>query len=110
MVTTSLHGLVTADSYGIPAVWTTLEPGLGGGDFKFRDYESVITPGRTRRIDFDPRMPLEELLAAAGAAPIETVTSASDALTAALGRLPMCVPTRPFPRGAVDVLRRTRNG
>src|SRR5690606_29800891 len=40
VITTSLHGLVTADAYGIPAAWTTLEPPLEGGDFKFHDYES----------------------------------------------------------------------
>ncbi|WP_404434877.1 polysaccharide pyruvyl transferase family protein [Microbacterium lacus] len=49
IVTTSLHGLVTADSYGVPAVWTTLDPPLEGGDFKFRDYESAVTPGVSRR-------------------------------------------------------------
>ena len=48
IITTSLHGLITADSYGIPAAWATLEPFLIGGDFKFHDYESVVSPLSTR--------------------------------------------------------------
>jgi len=48
----SLHGLVIADSFGIPASWFGLEPGLWGGSFKFQDYESVVTPGRSRRRTF----------------------------------------------------------
>ena len=51
ILTTSLHGLIVADALGIPAVWTQLEPALWGGDFKFRDYESVVSPGRSRQVD-----------------------------------------------------------
>ena len=54
VVTTSLHGLVTADAFGIPATWTMLEPPLSGGAFKFHDYESVLTPGSSRFAVFDP--------------------------------------------------------
>jgi len=107
VVTTSLHGLVTADAYGIPAVWTTLEPQLSGGAFKFHDYESVITPGATRFMRFDPGMSLTDVLASASAAPRETVEAACDELEAsaallhealrAPGRFP-----RDLPRMLVD--------
>ncbi len=62
IITTSLHGLITADSFGIPAAWTEWEPVLPGGDFKFRDYESVVSPGRSRRSPFDPGMSVDDLL------------------------------------------------
>lgn len=91
VITTSLHGLVTADAYGIPATWTTLEPPLTGGEFKFRDYESVITPGATRFVAFDARMPLAELVARAAAAPRETVEATVDALEASVARLPAVI-------------------
>ena len=51
---------MTADAYGIPAAWTTLEPPLGGGAFKFHDYESVITPGATRFVRYRPGMSLSD--------------------------------------------------
>jgi hypothetical protein len=106
VITTSLHGLITADAYGIPAVWTTLEPGLGGGDFKFRDYESVVTPGHSRFVAFRPGMPVHELVTAAWAAPRDTVTTSGNALVAALKRLPEVVEVGPFPREVLAVLRR----
>jgi pyruvyltransferase len=38
IVSSSLHGLVIADSFGIPNLWVTLEPRLFGGRWKFDDY------------------------------------------------------------------------
>lgn len=106
IITTSLHGLVTADSYGIPAVWTTLEPALGGGDFKFRDYESVITPGASRYVEFDPESTLDQLVARAARAPFETVKKSGDDLEAALAQLPAALGTLPgFPAGIAAGLR-----
>jgi hypothetical protein len=103
VITTSLHGLVTADAYGIPAAWTTLEPPLGGGAFKFHDYESVVTPGASRFVRFGREMSLAELLLSAVAAPRDTVEASCEALEASAARIPQALdsPGR-FPR---DVLR-----
>lgn len=48
VVTSSLHGLIFADSFGIPAVRVSVDEPLKGGDFKFRDYESVVRPSGDR--------------------------------------------------------------
>ncbi len=105
VITTSLHGLVTADAYGIPAVWTTLEPPLGGGAFKFHDYESVVTPGTSRFVPFGSGTSLDDLLASAMAAPRGTVEAVCDALEASAARLPEAIraPGR-FPRDLPQVL------
>jgi hypothetical protein len=106
IVTTSLHGLVTADSFGIPALWSTLEPPLGGGDFKFRDYESVITPGASRYVEFDPGATVDQLVVAAARAPFETVKRSGDELEAVLAQLPVALGELPrFPRGLTAALR-----
>lgn len=41
ILSSSLHGLICADSLGIPNRWVKLSE-LMGGDFKFRDYYSVF--------------------------------------------------------------------
>lgn len=38
IVSSSLHGIIIAESYGIPAVWVRISDRLVGGDFKFLDY------------------------------------------------------------------------
>lgn len=45
VITSSLHGLVTADAHGVPAAWTLPRPWGEGGAFKFLDYEANY--GRT---------------------------------------------------------------
>lgn len=48
-ISSSLHGLIVAESLGIPAVWMSLSDNLTGGRFKFDDYylgtdRSTVTP------------------------------------------------------------------
>lgn len=38
IVSSSLHGIIMADSYEIPNVWTKFSPSSDGGGFKFHDY------------------------------------------------------------------------
>lgn len=83
VVTTSLHGLVTADAFGIPAVWTVLDPPLNGGDFKFRDYESAISPLRSRFLPFGDDVKLADLALAARAAEADLVRDRAAGLEAA---------------------------
>ena len=43
IASSSLHGLVVADSYSIPSVWIKLSNKLEGGEFKFYDYKSAYS-------------------------------------------------------------------
>lgn len=106
IVTTSLHGLVTADSFGIPAVWTTLAPPLEGGSFKFHDYEAALGGVATRYLPYDADWTLAGLEAAARAADGEAVTRMGDALISSLSGLAAALGPLPrFPRGIVSAFR-----
>lgn len=105
VVTTSLHGLITADAYGIPAVWTMLDPPLGGGDFKFRDYEAAVTPGRTRFRAFQDVGTLDEFVDGAWSPDPAVVERLAEGLESALEPVRARASGR-FPTDAVRVMLR----
>jgi pyruvyltransferase len=48
VVSSSLHGLVVADSYGIPAIRADFGSLIKGGDWKFNDYFSTVSLQREK--------------------------------------------------------------
>jgi hypothetical protein len=88
VISTSLHGLITADSFGIPAAWAELDPPLWGTDFKFRDYEAVVTPGRSRRTTLAPGDTLADLVGRTRLADGDRVAASAAALETALRHVP----------------------
>ena len=61
-----MHGLVLADSLGIPNAWLKLttdpDPGIGLSEFKFRDYYSLFGLEDKGYVTLDPRNTLDEIL------------------------------------------------
>ncbi|AOE49751.1 polysaccharide pyruvyl transferase family protein [Kangiella sediminilitoris] len=55
VISSSLHGLIASDSYGIPNQWVKFSNELTGGGFKFQDYYHSIEQYEQRPI------PVEEL-------------------------------------------------
>lgn len=51
VLSSSLHGLVIADAFGVPAAWFREGTDSLVTPFKFRDYESVVSNGESRRVD-----------------------------------------------------------
>jgi hypothetical protein len=42
IISSSLHGLIVADAFGIPNVWASWSTRLAGGSWKFRDYGTAV--------------------------------------------------------------------
>lgn len=87
IVTSSLHGLIIADSFGIPSVWVTREPSLIGNEFKFLDYESVVTPGWSRFYEVNGHETLAEVCSAAKTIDPIILKECQDAMVRSIGDL-----------------------
>lgn len=87
VLTSSLHGLVVADAFGIPAVWTLREPLVSGGSFKFHDYETVVSPQESRFMELNGELSVDDILRLAKAADPELIGQAQDDLLMSIGLL-----------------------
>ncbi|NGM64066.1 polysaccharide pyruvyl transferase family protein [Sphingobacterium sp. SGR-19] len=62
IVTSSLHGLILAQAYGIPVCTVKLSDGVAGGEFKFTDYLLSVGKAPGERINlFERESPIENL-------------------------------------------------
>lgn len=61
IISSSLHGLITADSLGIPNSWIILSDKIIGNGFKYLDYASAINR-KIYPIQFDGREKLSEII------------------------------------------------
>ena len=65
ILSSSLHGLICADAYGIPNVWIKISDRVIGGDFKFRDYRLSIGAPDPVPVIIEEDQPLDALCAKA---------------------------------------------
>jgi pyruvyltransferase len=61
IISSSLHGLVFAHAYGIPAAWVKLSPNVIGDGFKFLDYYSSIGLARGQVPAWGPNDPISTI-------------------------------------------------
>jgi pyruvyltransferase len=64
ILSSSLHGLICADSYGISNTWIKLSGDVVGGDFKFRDYRAAIGAGEPLAVKVMDQTRLDPIVSA----------------------------------------------
>jgi hypothetical protein len=87
ILTSSLHGLIMADAFGIPALWVRTSTPLYGHDFKFWDHETVARPAAGRGVDLADLSSLAEVSRRAVLADDAAIERACTDLTASVGPL-----------------------
>jgi pyruvyltransferase len=61
IASSSLHGLIVADAYGIQSLWISLSNKVGGGGFKFKDYFASVGREPTGPVAITENTTLAEL-------------------------------------------------
>jgi len=62
IISSSLHGLIVADAYGIPSIWIKLSNNIKGNDFKFYDYFESVKRLNEEPIEITPSSCMEDIL------------------------------------------------
>jgi len=70
VVSSSLHGIICADAYGIPSGWIKLGDSLEGDDFKFHDYYASVGRGTPVPLAIDSETMPEDLYNHAAMSPM----------------------------------------
>lgn len=63
IVSSSLHGIIVGDAYGIPSVWVEFEHPFEDGHFKFQDYFTSVSRKVAGPVKFDNFKNLNDILA-----------------------------------------------
>lgn len=71
ILSSSLHGLICADSYQIPTAWIGLSDSVIGGAFKFRDYKGSVGEHHPEMTRITAGMPVREIASRASLSPFE---------------------------------------
>jgi hypothetical protein len=61
VLSSSMHGLITADALGVPNVWLRLSNKVWGRDFKYRDYYSIFGMENVKPFALEPETSLEDI-------------------------------------------------
>ena len=87
IVSSSLHGIVIADGFGIPAVRARLSESLKGGDFKFDDHSSAVRSKGTRVVDESALLSRDFLVENIGRADATSVAERQSSLLRAYSKM-----------------------